>query len=218
MKKIIGIFLICFVSFMYLTNCATTPKVTDISGPTEIIEHKGTVFGIAQPDWVSSVIGTPNQKTLSKALGIEKHIWVVTKNGENLDFIKTWADQVDARAEISASINQGISDFVGATMQGDKAEVEEAIERYSARASAITVSGLTKETDSRVNKISLSKMGHEVSKETIDKIVSKNKGRKIDKDKLLIKTTTKNIITYGINSLINFFINLCHLHYQLYHL
>ena len=44
-------------------------------------------------------------------------------------------------------INQGISDFVGATMVGDKIEVEEAIERYSARASAITVSGLTKETD-----------------------------------------------------------------------
>ena len=147
MKKIIVIFLICFVSLISLTNCATTPKVTDVSGPTEIIEHKGTVFGISQPDWVSSVIGTPNQKTLSKALGIEKHIWVVTKNGENLDFIKTWADQVDARAEISASINQGISDFVGATMEGDKAEVEEAIERYSARASAITVSGLTKETD-----------------------------------------------------------------------
>ena len=44
------------------------------------------------------------------------------KNGENLDFIKTWADQVDARAEISASINQGISDFVGATLPARAAE------------------------------------------------------------------------------------------------
>lgn len=147
MKKIFSVLMICFVSLITFTNCTSTPKVKDVSGPTEIIEHKGTVFGIAQPDWVSSVVGTPNQKTLSKALGIEKHIWVVTKNGKSLDFIKTWADQVDARAEISASIKQGISDFVGATMEGDKTDVEETIERYSARASAITISGLTKETD-----------------------------------------------------------------------
>lgn len=62
--------------------------------------------------------------------------------------------------------------------------------------------GLTKELDNRVNKISLSKMGHKVSKETIEKIVSKNKGRKMDKDKLLIKVT-KDYITRKKNNSFN---------------
>ena len=147
MKKISSFFVICLVGAISLTSCASAPKVKDISGPTEIIEHKGTAFGVAQPEWVGTVLATPNQKTLSKALGIDKHIWVVSKSGENLDFIKTWADQVDARAEIGASIKQGISDFVGAHLVGDDGDVEETVERYSARASAITVSGLNKEAD-----------------------------------------------------------------------
>lgn len=147
MKKISCFFVICLVGAISLTSCASAPKVKDISGPTEIIEHKGTAFGIAQPEWVGTVLATPNQKTLRKALGIDKHIWVVSKSGENLDFIKTWADQVDARAEIGASIKQGISDFVGAHAEGDDSDIEETVKRYSARASTVMVSGLNKETD-----------------------------------------------------------------------
>ena len=147
MKKISYFFVICLVGAISLTSCASAPKVKDISGPTEIIEHKGTAFGVAQPEWVGTVLATPNQKTLSKALGIDKHIWVVSKSGENLDFIKTWADQVDARAEIGASIKQGISDFVGAHAEGDDSDIEETVKRYSARASTVMVSGLNKETD-----------------------------------------------------------------------
>ena len=147
MKKISSFFVICLVGAISLTSCASAPKVKDISGPTEIIEHKGTAFGVAQPEWVGTVLATPNQKTLSKALGIDKHIWVVSKSGENFDFIKTWADQVDARAEIGASIKQGISDFVGAHAEGDASDVEETVKRYSARASTVMVSGLNKETD-----------------------------------------------------------------------
>ena len=147
MKKINSFFVICLVGAISLTSCASAPKVKDISGPTEIIEHKGTAFGVAQPEWVGTVLATPNQKTLSKALGIDKHIWVVSKSGENLDFIKTWADQVDARAEIGASIKQGISDFVGAHADGDDSDIEETVKRYSARASTVMVSGLNKETD-----------------------------------------------------------------------
>ena len=147
MKKISCFFVICLVGAISLTSCASAPKVKDVSGPTEIIEHKGTAFGVAQPEWVGTVLATPNQKTLSKALGIDKHIWVVSKSGENLDFIKTWADQVDARAEIGASIKQGISDFVGAHADGDDSDIEETVKRYSARASTVMVSGLNKETD-----------------------------------------------------------------------
>lgn len=147
MKKIINFFAMCLVGVFAFVGCASAPKMKDVSGPTEIIEHKGTAFGVAQPNWVQEVLFTSNQKALQKALGIDKHVWVVTKQGENLDFVSNWADQVEARAQISASIKQGISDFVGAHLVGDDGDVEETVERYSARASAITVSGLNKEAD-----------------------------------------------------------------------
>ena len=147
MKKITGFFAMCMVGVFAFVGCTSAPKVTDKSGPSEIIEHKGSAFGVEQPDWVKAVIGTSNQKAICKSLGIDKHVWVVTKRGENLDFISNWADQVEARAEISASIKQGISDFVGAHLAGDDNDVEQTVERYSARASAITVSGLSKEAD-----------------------------------------------------------------------
>ncbi|WP_303921174.1 hypothetical protein [Treponema berlinense] len=147
MKKFVLFVSFCLAGSVVFFGCGSTPKIIDSSGPTEIIEHKGTAFGIAQPKWVFDVFESSSQKSLCKALGIDKHIWVVSKSGENLDFIKTWVDQVDARAEIASSIKQGVSDFVGAKVQGEGSDVEETVERYSARASAITVSGLNKETD-----------------------------------------------------------------------
>lgn len=162
MKKNVIFFAICLAGAFSLSGCASAPKVRDISGPTEIIEHKGTTWGVAQPEWVSLVLSTPNQKQLQKSLGINKHVWVVTKSGSDLDFIRTWADQVEARAEIGSSIRQGIADFVGARMTGDKSDVDETIERYSARASAINVSGLNKETDWWVKGISKSDKKNEL--------------------------------------------------------
>ena len=147
MKKNVCFFAVVLICGLAFIGCASKPKVKDISGPTEILEHKGTAWGIPQPEWVGEVQGTSNQKTLQKALSIDKHIWIVPKTGKNLDFIKTWADQVDARAEIAASIKQEIADFVGATMTGDADDVEEKIERYSARAEMVTLVGLNKETD-----------------------------------------------------------------------
>ena len=148
MKKI-KIGFLCIATTVIIaafSSCASTPKVKDLSG-VEILEHKGTAWGTPQPDWVGTVLSTPNQKTLSKELGINKHIWVLTKSGKSLDFLKTWVDQVDARAEIAASIKQGIADFVGAQLSGDDTDVEEQVERYSARAEMVTLSGLNKETD-----------------------------------------------------------------------
>lgn len=147
MKRIIGSFVAVF-ALVVITGCGSTPKVKDVSGTTEILEHKGTRWGVAQPSWVTTVMTTPNQKTLSKELGIDKHIWVLESSGENLDFLQNWVDQVDARAEIAASIKQGIADFVKADMKGESKEsVDKELERYSARAAMISLSGLNKEIE-----------------------------------------------------------------------
>lgn len=148
MKKVCCFWAICLTGIFVFFSCKSIPKVKDVSGTVEVLEHKGTAWGVAQPNWVTTVLSTPNQKTLSKELGIDKHIWVLTKQGKDLDFLQTWVDQVDARAEIAASIKQGIADSVTAQMKGKAdEEVNKALERYSARAEMIMISGLNKETD-----------------------------------------------------------------------
>lgn len=147
MKKILILFITIFTLFV-IGGCASTPKIKDVSGTVEILEHKGTRWGVAQPEWVGTVLSTSNQKTLSKALGIDKHIWVLTSSGENLDFLQNWVDQIDARAEIASSIKQGISDYVNAQLQGNSdEEVNKELERYSKRATMINLAGLNKETE-----------------------------------------------------------------------
>lgn len=62
--------------------------------------------------------------------------------------------------------------------------------------------GLTKETDSRVNKMSRSKMGHEVSKAARLKISQKHRGIRVPKDKLKIQLT-KEYITKKLHNSFN---------------
>ena len=147
MKKLIGLFMV-LVTLAILAGCTSTPKVKKVYGSVEFLEHKGSRFGLAQPEWVSIVLDSPNQKTLSKALGIDKHIWVISRTGSNLEFLQQFTDQIDARSEIAASIKQGISDYVRANLDGESEDsVEKTIGRYSKRAAMITLTGLNKETE-----------------------------------------------------------------------
>ncbi len=139
------------VTFL-LISCASNPKSKppkDISPEVEIVEHKGSAWGVQQPAWVSEVIGTVNQKSLCKALGLsDKKIWVLTRSGDELEFLQNWVDQVDARAEIAAAINQRIEDTVSAELRGSDSKIDsKELERISKRAANVNTAGLEKETD-----------------------------------------------------------------------
>lgn len=149
MKKIA--FVLCVSAALVCFGCASTPKskLKDATGKVEVIEHKGTVWGAEQPGWVLTVIEkSSDQKSLGKALGLSgKHVWVLTKKGKNLDFLKTWTDQVDARADIAASINQSVIDFVKGQEFGSEEEMNQVIEHISGRFSEASLNGLVRETD-----------------------------------------------------------------------
>lgn len=148
-KKLSLLALGCAVAVLSVSCDSTRPVVSDASGKVEIIEHKGTAWGAAQPDWVMTVIEkSSDQKALGKALNIQgKKIWVLTKRGENLDFLKTWVDQVDARADIAASINQSVVDIVKGAEYGNKEEMNQDIEHVSGRFALTSLNGLVRETD-----------------------------------------------------------------------
>ncbi len=149
--KIFRKWLMLSISAILLVSCASTPKskAKDISPSVEIVEHKGTAWGIEQPVWVSQVIGTVNQRELRKSLGLtDKKIWVLTRSGDDLEFLQNWVDQVDARSEIAAAINQKIEDTVTAELRGSNSKIEnKELERISKRAANVNTAGLEKETD-----------------------------------------------------------------------
>lgn len=149
--KIFRKWLMLSISAILLVSCASTTKskAKDISPSVEIVEHKGTAWGIEQPVWVSQVIGTVNQRELRKSLGLtDKKIWVLTRSGDDLEFLQNWVDQVDARSEIAAAINQKIEDTVTAELRGSNSKIEnKELERISKRAANVNTAGLEKETD-----------------------------------------------------------------------
>lgn len=151
MKKLLVV--VAAAAAMLLTSCATKlEEVKDVSNPIERVEHKGDAFGLDQPAWVGTVLTTTSQEALQKALGLEdKRIWVVYGDGPDLEYLRTWIDQVDARAEIAASIQQTIMDKVNAAYEGSKegksVEASSEVARISERAANVTVTGLVKEQD-----------------------------------------------------------------------
>lgn len=156
MKKLLVLAAVVSAALSFM-SCGSTENVTKLeyTGETpKVINHKGLGFGMeATPNWVMDVLGNQtNQKALGKSLGMtDSKIWVVYGSGPNLEFLRTWIDQVDARAEIASSIQQTISDKVKAVQEGSKdgnsAEVKSAVERVSSRLSLVTVSNLEKNQD-----------------------------------------------------------------------
>lgn len=147
MKKIGWIIVGIFILFV-IVGCAST-KLKDATGEIQLIEHKGSAWGTGLPSWISTVTEkSSDQKSLEKALGLKnKKIWILQKKGENLDFLKAWVDQVDARADIAASVNQVVRDIILAQQFGTKEEMEQEVKQYSGRFAETALNGLVRETD-----------------------------------------------------------------------
>lgn len=159
MKKILAV-AASVLALSMLAGCATKGNKADkvvqleqVYNQPQVIDHKGVAFGLQQPAWVAEVIAnSTNQKAMAKALGLDNDkIWVVYGTGPDLEFLRTWIDQVDARAEIAASIQQTIVDTVEAQYEGKKdgnaVENKAEAKRVSERAANVTVSGLEKAQD-----------------------------------------------------------------------
>ena len=70
------------------------------TGTPEVIDYKGKALGSEIPAWVKAVSdGAVRKVYKSLELDMNKDkIFVLYNTGNDLDFLKTWTDQVDARA------------------------------------------------------------------------------------------------------------------------
>lgn len=149
-KILLGAVAVCALFF----GCKSHPKLQGntpvmATGTPEVIDYPGKALGTAVPDWVFAVDQGANKK-IAKALGLDTKtkIFVVTNKGTDLDFLKTWSDQVDIRAEVASAIEQTVAQSVQAAFDGKDADTqtkERAYSIYSASMTNLTLNGLQKE-------------------------------------------------------------------------
>ena len=154
MKRIILSALTALALVGLLASCGSTLKLKGEepimnTGRPEVIDYQGLALGSAVPDWVIA-IGDGSEKRVRKSLDIpnSKQIFILQNKGNDLDFLKAWTDQVDARAEIASSVEQTIAQTVQSEMevrQADSQEKVKAAKIYSATMTNVTLNGLFKE-------------------------------------------------------------------------
>lgn len=147
-------FIVCaaVAAAVMVTGCGTTsnkPKgPVYVADRPEIFDWQGQALGREVPTWVEALVDG-DKAAVKKQLKLDKdmQLFLVSRDGDNLDFLKTWADQVDARAEVSASLKTTIAQTVQTELTAqniDQETVQRKADLYSAQATNITLSGLQK--------------------------------------------------------------------------
>ena len=123
------------------------------TGTPEVIDYKGKALGSEIPGWVKAVSDGAIRKVY-KSLEIdqsEDKIFVIYNTGKDLDFLKIWTDQIDARAEVVNAIETTIAQTVESELKtanvNDAATKEKKARIYSASMTNLTLNGLMKEAD-----------------------------------------------------------------------
>lgn len=148
MKKLILVVLgLALVAPVFAAKKGKAPKIT--SERPVIIDYQGQATGSEIPAWVQAV-SEGSQRKIRKSLDIgdEDAIFFLSNKGNDLDFLKTWTDQVDVRAEVASSLEQTVGQTVVSELeakQTDKQTKERAARLYSSTMTNITLNGLTKE-------------------------------------------------------------------------
>lgn len=155
MKKIMAVLAVLMAAFL-LVSCTTT--AADIEGTgvnlstnkPEIIDYRGQAFGSSIPGWVIDA-SDGKIEAVQKALGLNgQKVWILQNDGDDLDMLKLWTDQVDARAQIASGIEQTVADLITAEMEATKADdstKKKMVDEFSSRVTNITLQGLNKYDD-----------------------------------------------------------------------
>ena len=117
----------------------------------EIINRPGMALGTDIPDWVQAVLEGENKK-VAKSLKVdlkEYQIFVFSNQGNDLEFLKTWTDQVDVQRQVANSFSIAVGQSANAVFQGssgDETKKKMAIDQTIKALSAIEMNGLLKES------------------------------------------------------------------------
>ena len=116
----------------------------------EIVNRPGMALGTEIPGWVEAVLEGDN-KQIAKSLKIdtkESQIFVFSNQGDDLEFLKTWTDQVDVQRQVANSFSMAVGQSANAVLQGssgDESKMQRSIEQTVKALSAMEINGLMKE-------------------------------------------------------------------------
>lgn len=116
----------------------------------EIVNRPGMALGTEIPAWVESVL-EGNNKQIAKSLKLdekETQIFVFSNQGDDLEFLKTWTDQVDVQRQVANSFSMAVGQSANAVLQGssgNQSNMDRAIEQTVKALSAMEINGLLKE-------------------------------------------------------------------------
>lgn len=126
-------------------------KASKAKTRAECVDYPGLSLGAEIPDWVRTAL-TGDRRSVAKQLKLddsEYQIFFFTAKGDDLDFLKTWSDNVDVRAEVINSLSQAVGQSVDATYKGTDAgknsEKERVQTQITKTISTMQISGLLKE-------------------------------------------------------------------------
>ena len=114
----------------------------------EIVNRPGMALGTEIPGWVEAVL---DNKQIAKSLKIdtkESQIFVFSNQGDDLEFLKTWTDQVDVQRQVANSFSMAVGQSANAVLQGssgDESKMQRSIEQTVKALSAMEINGLMKE-------------------------------------------------------------------------
>lgn len=133
------------------SNAFAAKKAKEAKMKIEIMNRPGMALGTEVPRWVEAVLEGDN-KSIAKALKIdlkEYQIFVFSNQGTDLEFLKTWTDQVDVQRQVANSFSMAVGQSANAVFQGtsgDENKKKMAIDQTVKALSAMEINGLLKES------------------------------------------------------------------------
>ncbi len=134
-----------------LTSNVFAAKAKQAKVKIEIVNRPGMALGTDIPNWVQAVLEGDN-KSIAKSLKIdlkEHQIFVFSNQGTDLEFLKTWTDQVDVQRQVANSFSLAVGQSANAAFQGasgDENKKQMVIDQTIKALSAIEINGLLKES------------------------------------------------------------------------
>lgn len=131
-------------------NAFAAKKAKDQKVKIETVNRPGMALGTEIPGWVEAVLEGDN-KQIAKSLKIdlnEKQIFVFSNQGDDLEFLKTWTDQVDVQRQVANSFSIAVGQSANAVLQGNSGSesvMQRSIDQTVKALSAMELNGLLKD-------------------------------------------------------------------------
>lgn len=148
--KVSKVIAVAAIAVCFGTGSAFAKKAKEQKVKIEIVNRPGMPLGTEVPGWVEAVLEGDN-KEIAKSLKIDlndKQIFVFSNQGDDLEFLKTWTDQVDVQRQVANSFSIAVGQSANAVLQGTSGSensMQRSIDQTVKALSAMELNGLLKE-------------------------------------------------------------------------